>query len=157
MSKYEVGRRRLIPRWPVRTSSLFHRIRVPGTKRSLLRFEGRYNPKTLQRELILKDKKPLFWMVGLFALAAIPIAVGQQLVFSIFGSSCQETTYFVRSRNQRFVDIDYWHRRSAILCKFGDSWCGCVCSYIPKHHLWNSLANNAYRWNIVWRPDGIHH
>jgi branched-chain amino acid transport system permease protein len=61
---------------------------VPGTKRSLLRFEGRYNPKTLQRELILKDKKPLFWMVGLFALAAIPIAVGQQLVFSIFGSIC---------------------------------------------------------------------
>ena len=88
MSKYEVGRRRLIPRWPVRTSSLFHRFRVPGTKRSLLRFEGRYNPKTLQRELILKDKKPLFWMVGLFALAAIPIAVGQQLVFSIFGSIC---------------------------------------------------------------------
>jgi branched-chain amino acid transport system permease protein len=88
VSKYEVGRRRLIPRWPVRTSSLFHRIRVPGTKRSLLRFEGRYNPKTLQRELILKDKKPLFWMVGLFALAAIPIAVGQQLVFSIFGSIC---------------------------------------------------------------------
>jgi branched-chain amino acid transport system permease protein len=61
---------------------------VPGTKRSLLRFEGRYNPKTLQRELILKDKKPLFWMVGLFALAAIPIAVGQQLVFSIFASIC---------------------------------------------------------------------
>jgi branched-chain amino acid transport system permease protein len=88
VSKYEVGRRRLIPRWPVRTSSLFYRIRVPGTKRSLLRFEGRYNPKTLQRELILKDKKPLFWMVGLFALAAIPIAVGQQLVFSIFGSIC---------------------------------------------------------------------
>jgi len=27
-------------------------------------------------------------MVGLFALAAIPIAVGQQLVFSIFGSIC---------------------------------------------------------------------
>ena len=61
---------------------------MPGTKRSLLRFEGRYNPKTLQRELILKDKKPLFWMVGLFALAAIPIAVGQQLVFSIFASIC---------------------------------------------------------------------
>ena len=73
MNNASVGRRRWIPRWQVKSSSLSHRLRVPGTKRSLLRFEGRYNPKTLQRELILRDKKPLFWLVGLFLAASVSL------------------------------------------------------------------------------------
>jgi len=88
VSRVSIGRRRLIPHWPVRTESLFRRVRVPFTKRPLLRFEGRYNPKTLKRELILRDKKPLFWTLGLFVLLVLPVAIGQERVFSIFGIIC---------------------------------------------------------------------
>lgn len=83
-----VGRRRLIPRWPNNTSSTFQRRRLLGTKRPLLRFEGRFNPKTLRRELILRDKKPLFWVAGMLALLGIPLMIGEQRIYSIFGIIC---------------------------------------------------------------------
>ena len=83
-----VGRRRLIPRWPNDTRLTFRRIRLPGTKRPLMRFEGRFSPKTLRRELILRDKKPLFWIAGMLLLLGIPLLIGEQRMYSIFGIIC---------------------------------------------------------------------
>jgi branched-chain amino acid transport system permease protein len=83
-----VGRRAVRPSWPVRTASTFHRWRWPFTKRPILRLEGRYNPITLQRELVLQDKKPLFWIGGLLFLLALPIAVGNERFFALFGIAC---------------------------------------------------------------------
>ena len=83
-----VGRRRLIPRWPNDTRLTFRRLRLPGTKRPLMRFEGRFSPKTLRRELILRDKKPLFWIAGMLLLLGIPLLIGDQRMYSIFGIIC---------------------------------------------------------------------
>lgn len=83
-----VGRRALRPAWPARPDAVHHRRRYPWTKRSVLKLSGQFNPKTLKREVVLTDKKPLFWMVGLFVLAALPIAVGSERFFSMFGIIC---------------------------------------------------------------------
>ena len=83
-----VGRRRLIPRWPNDTRLTFRRLRLPGTKRPLMQFEGRFSPKTLRRELILRDKKPLFWIAGMLLLLGIPLLIGEQRMYSIFGIIC---------------------------------------------------------------------
>ena len=86
--KNGVGRRRLIPRWPNDTRLTFRRLRLPGTKRPLMQFEGRFSPKTLRRELILRDKKPLFWVAGMLLLLGIPLLIGEQRMYSIFGIIC---------------------------------------------------------------------
>ena len=87
-SKKLIGRRAIRPGWPVRTSRVLHRRRWPWTKRSVLRLEGQYNPKTLKREMVLKDKKPLFWVVGLAALLLLPLGVGNQRFLALFGIVC---------------------------------------------------------------------
>mgnify|MGYP003345932671 CR=1 FL=1 len=35
------------------------------TKRPVLHLSGQYNPFTLKREMVLTDKRPMFWIVGL--------------------------------------------------------------------------------------------
>ncbi|MEL7466584.1 MAG: branched-chain amino acid ABC transporter permease [Pseudomonadota bacterium] len=45
------------------------RARVPGARRHWLKWRDVHNPKTLRRERILADKKPLWWTIGLSALA----------------------------------------------------------------------------------------
>ena len=47
----------------------WHRGRVPGLSRHWLKWRGGYNPKTLQRERRLADKRPLWWLLGLGGLA----------------------------------------------------------------------------------------
>jgi len=54
----------------------------------VLRLQGQYNPKTLKREMVLKDKKPLFWIVGLAALLLLPLGVGNQRFLALFGIVC---------------------------------------------------------------------
>ncbi len=54
----------------------------------MLRLQGQYNPKTLKREMVLKDKKPLFWIVGLAALLLLPLGVGNQRFLALFGIVC---------------------------------------------------------------------
>jgi branched-chain amino acid transport system permease protein len=53
-----------------------------------MRFEGRFNPKTLRRELILRDKKPLLWVAGMLLLLGFPLLIGEQRMYSIFGIIC---------------------------------------------------------------------
>jgi branched-chain amino acid transport system permease protein len=54
----------------------------------MLRLQGQYNPKTLKREMVLRDKKPLFWVVGLAALLLLPLGVGNQRFLALFGIVC---------------------------------------------------------------------
>lgn len=44
------------------------RRRLPGTRRHLLKWRSRANPKTLRQERRLADKRPLWWAIGLGAL-----------------------------------------------------------------------------------------
>ncbi|MDA4844928.1 branched-chain amino acid ABC transporter permease [Hoeflea poritis] len=44
------------------------RRRLPGTRRHLFKWRSRANPKTLQQERRLADKRPLWWAIGLGAL-----------------------------------------------------------------------------------------
>ena len=73
-----IGRRSLRPSWPVNTEKVFKRRRYLGTKRSVLRLSGSYNPKTLRRELVLTDKKPTFWLISLLLILVLPIAVSNE-------------------------------------------------------------------------------
>lgn len=69
----------------------WHRGRVPGIGRHWLKWRGGYNPKTLQRERRLADKRPLWWLLGLGALAgAAPVLPDTLLqvavVFCVFAA-----------------------------------------------------------------------
>lgn len=73
---YLVGRRRW---WPVlggHGQRLWRRLRYPFTRRTVLNIQGLYNPKTLAREKKIVDKKPLWWALGLLALAVLPPLLG---------------------------------------------------------------------------------
>ena len=62
---YKVGRRP----WEVKGHPDGHasrqRSRIPFTNRHWLKWRDVHNPKTLQRERVLVDKKPLWWSIGL--------------------------------------------------------------------------------------------
>lgn len=69
----------------------WRRGRVPGLRRHWLKWRGRYNPRTLERERRLDDKRPLWWVIGLGALAvAAPFLPDQLLqvavVFCVFAA-----------------------------------------------------------------------
>ena len=87
-SKKLIGRRAVRPAWPVNTARVMRRRRWPWSKRAVLRLQGQYNPKTLKREMVLKDKKPLFWVIGLAALLLLPLGVGNQRFLALFGIVC---------------------------------------------------------------------
>lgn len=68
---YLVGRRRW---WPVlggHGAKVWSRLRYPFTRRTVLQLEGLYNPKTLAREKKFVHKEPIWWALGLLALAKI--------------------------------------------------------------------------------------
>lgn len=69
----------------------WRRWRLPGTKRHWLKLRGRVNPRSLARERVLADKRPLWWALGLGGLAlAAPFLPNQLLgvaaVFCIFAA-----------------------------------------------------------------------
>lgn len=86
--KNQVGRRALRPSWPTHPARTFKRWRYPFSKRSVLQLWGQYNPKTLKREMVLTNKKPLFWVVGLALLLILPVASGTQRLLALFGIAC---------------------------------------------------------------------
>jgi len=45
----------------------------------VLRIRGEYNAKSLRREKTIVDKRPIWWMLGLIALALVPLIVPEQL------------------------------------------------------------------------------
>ena len=68
---YKVGRRPYELRLKPEGEAVRARGRVPGTKRHWLKWRDVHNEKTLTRERVLVDKKPLWWLLGLALLAIV--------------------------------------------------------------------------------------
>lgn len=68
---HKVGRRHWEWRGTPDGDAQRNRGRVPGTRRHWLKWRDVHNPKTLARERVLVDKKPLWWTIGLVLLAVI--------------------------------------------------------------------------------------
>ncbi|MEM1314834.1 MAG: branched-chain amino acid ABC transporter permease, partial [Pseudomonadota bacterium] len=68
---HKVGRRHW--EWRLRPSGAAERDRgrLPGTRRHWLQWRDLHNPRTLLRERVLVDKKPLWWTLGLCLLAIV--------------------------------------------------------------------------------------
>jgi branched-chain amino acid transport system permease protein len=83
---YEIGQRPQEVTLPVSGSEPLDRRRLPFTRRHLLKWRSRLNPKTLVQERLLADKKPIWWTLALGALAAsAPFLSNQALtIVSIF-------------------------------------------------------------------------
>ena len=81
-----VGRRHWELRLKPNSEAIWSRARVPFSKRHWLQWRGLHNPKTLTRERVLLDKKPLWWTIGLLLLALITPFLSNSLisVVSIF-------------------------------------------------------------------------
>ena len=62
---FPVGRRHWEWRLNPGSRGYWSRARLPFTKRHWLQWRGVHNPKTLTRERVLIDKKPLWWTIGL--------------------------------------------------------------------------------------------
>ena len=71
--RFSVGRLRYYYKWPGHGGMTWNRLRYWPTRRCVLRIRGEYNPKTLQREKTIVDKRPIWWMLGLLMLALGPL------------------------------------------------------------------------------------
>jgi branched-chain amino acid transport system permease protein len=67
-----VGRLRYYYKWPGHGGRLWNKLRYWPTRRRLLHIRGEYNPKTMRREKTIVDKRPIWWVMGLFAFLAAP-------------------------------------------------------------------------------------
>ena len=83
---FSVGRRHWEWRLKPSKKGYWARLRMPFSKRHLLQWRGVHNPKNLNRERVLIDKKPLWWTIGLLLLALITPFLSNSLisVVSIF-------------------------------------------------------------------------
>jgi branched-chain amino acid transport system permease protein len=66
---FQIGQRPQEVTIPVSGSEPLDRRRLPFTRRHLLKWRSRLNPKTLKQERLLADKKPLWWTIALVLLA----------------------------------------------------------------------------------------
>lgn len=78
-----VGRRRLIPRWRVRPDGVVHRRRWPLTKKRIIHLDGRFNPKSLRREMVVSDKRPMWWVIALGVIAIGPTTLGSGRLLAV--------------------------------------------------------------------------
>ncbi|SVC19473.1 uncharacterized protein METZ01_LOCUS272327, partial [marine metagenome] len=94
VSTHPVGRLRYYYKWSGHGKSLWNRLRYFPTRRTVLRFRGEYNPKTLRREKTIIDKRPIWWMLGFVALMVAPfvmpdgnrVLLSAAAVFSIYAA-----------------------------------------------------------------------
>ena len=90
-----VGRLRYYYKWPGHGARLWKKLRYIPTRRTVLRFRGEYNPKTLRREKTIVDKRPIWWALGFIALMLAPfflpegnqrVLLSAAAVFSIYAA-----------------------------------------------------------------------
>jgi len=90
-----VGRLRYYYKWPGHGTRLWKKLRYIPTRRTVLRFRGEYNPKTLRREKTIVDKRPIWWALGFIALMLAPfflpegnqrVLLSAAAVFSIYAA-----------------------------------------------------------------------
>ena len=70
---YLIGQRPQEVTFNPKGDEVLARHRLPFTRRHLLKWRSRLNPKTLQQERILADKRPLWWALSLILLSLIHI------------------------------------------------------------------------------------
>lgn len=83
-----VGERRLVPALKGHGGATWHRWRYPFTRRTPLLVETTYNPTTLAAERRILDKRPLYWLAALLAIAVIPPVLGDNstlVAATVFG------------------------------------------------------------------------
>ena len=73
---YLIGRKRWWPQLRGHGDAVWQRWRYPGTRRTVLDVRGRHNPKSLEREKKIVDKRPIWWALGLGLLAVVPPIAG---------------------------------------------------------------------------------
>lgn len=88
---HEVGRRPHEYTLKPRGETPWTRARFPLTRRHWLKWRGRYNPRSLRRERVLADKRPLWWTLSLGGLlAAAPFLPDQMIniaaIFCIYAA-----------------------------------------------------------------------
>jgi len=92
---YKVGRFKYIYKWKNHGARLWKRLRWWPTRRTLLHIRGYYNKKSLKAQKLIVDKRPIYWVVGLFALAIAPFLFPESMqntlltagaVFGIFAA-----------------------------------------------------------------------
>ncbi len=69
---YKVGRFKYIYKWKNHGARLWKRLRWWPTRRTLLHIRGYYNKKSLKAQKLIVDKRPIYWVIGLSALAVAP-------------------------------------------------------------------------------------
>ncbi len=89
---YKVGRLRYYRKWRGHNDKLLQRWRYWPTRRRVLQVRGEYNPKTLAREKTIVDKRPIWWILGLAALAAGPLIFPASMQGSLFSAV---STFFI--------------------------------------------------------------
>ena len=87
-----VGRLRYYHKWAGHNGRLWRRIRYWPTCRRVLDVRGEYNAKTLRREKTIVDKRPIWWTMGLAALAVAPAIFPQSLQGSLYAAA---TVFFI--------------------------------------------------------------
>ncbi len=79
---YKVGRFKYIYKWANHGGRLWKRLRWWPTRRTVLLIRGYYNKKSLKAQKLIVDKRPIYWVMFLSALAVAPF---------FFPSSMQNT------------------------------------------------------------------
>lgn len=77
-----VGRRPWVPRVPLSGRRNLKRHRIPFTRRTWFQGRAVVNPRDLQRQYKLDDKRPWFWIAALAAAFIIPLVVGTNLALT---------------------------------------------------------------------------
>ncbi|WGR98017.1 branched-chain amino acid ABC transporter permease [Bradyrhizobium sp. ISRA443] len=76
---FQVGRLRYYHKWAGHGQRTWRRRRYWPTRRRMLRIRGEYNDKSLRREKTIVDKRPIWWVMGLIALALVPLVAPESL------------------------------------------------------------------------------
>ncbi|MEG6508854.1 branched-chain amino acid ABC transporter permease [Methyloligella sp. 2.7D] len=80
---YPVGRLRYWYKFAGHGGRLWSRMRYWPTRRRVLDVRGEYNRKTLQREKTVADRRPIYWLLCLAALAIAPLLAPSNMQYTL--------------------------------------------------------------------------
>lgn len=84
---YKVGRLRYYHKWGGHGVKLWSRLRYWPTRRRVLDIRSEYNPKTQRVEKTIVDKRPIWWMMALMALAVLPMLTPGEVANTLLGAA----------------------------------------------------------------------
>ncbi|CAN5168830.1 hypothetical protein BH10PSE7_BH10PSE7_10640 [soil metagenome] len=81
-----VGRLRYYYKWPGHGQSIWSKLRYWPTRRRVLHIRGEYNPKTLNREKTIVDKRPIWWVLGFLLYILGPLFIPNSMENTLLGA-----------------------------------------------------------------------